>query len=118
MAYILFSLFSLLVMIPVYAFLRINVHWHNYFVWLGTASLVTFGMYGLDKLLAKLGVLRVPNNVFHWLALVGGFPGGWVGRQVFHHKTNRQEYWEYPVILGLSTLIHGALIWYFFLRPG
>jgi uncharacterized membrane protein YsdA (DUF1294 family) len=37
------------------------------------------------------------------LALLGGFPGGWAGRSIFHHKTQKGIF---VFVLMVSTLIH------------
>ena len=88
------------------------VDWQIYFVWLAIASIVTFIFYGYDKAQAKRNGWRVPEKYFHWLALLGGFPGGWLGRSVFRHKTRKQSF---LVILVISTIIHLVLAgWLFF----
>jgi uncharacterized membrane protein YsdA (DUF1294 family) len=63
--------------------------WLIYFIWLATASGITFLLYGFDKARSKNGGWRVPEVVLHGLALLGGFPGGWAGRSVFRHKTKK-----------------------------
>jgi uncharacterized membrane protein YsdA (DUF1294 family) len=93
--------------------------WNPYAVWMAALSATTFAMYGLDKLLAQGGGERVraPEGILHLLAVLGGFPGGWLGMMVFHHKTN---YGKHPAIWGvlaLSTLGHAVLVYYWF-GPG
>ncbi|HZY41793.1 MAG TPA: DUF1294 domain-containing protein [Anaerolineae bacterium] len=77
-----------------------------YAVWLITLSVITFAWYGLDKGQSKRAGLRVPEIVLHLLALAGGFPGGWLGRALFHHKTRKSAF---TVVLVLSTLLHLGL---------
>lgn len=84
-----------------------------YLGWIGVLSLITFILYGYDKFQAKRGGWRIIENHLHWLALLGGFPGGWLGRSLFHHKT-RKGYFLF--ILIISTLIHAALIYWLFIR--
>jgi uncharacterized membrane protein YsdA (DUF1294 family) len=79
--------------------------WYLYFIWLAIASLITFLVYGYDKAQAKKGGWRTPEKVLHILALAGGFPGGWAGRSVFHHKTNKGFF---TFVLTVSTLLHLA----------
>jgi uncharacterized membrane protein YsdA (DUF1294 family) len=85
--------------------------WNPFLVWVSAASLVTFGMYGYDKTQAKLGGWRVPEIVLHGLALAGGFLGGWLGRWVFHHKTQKPAF---TLVLVASTLIYLGLAFYWF----
>jgi uncharacterized membrane protein YsdA (DUF1294 family) len=82
--------------------------WHIYWIWIAIISLVTFLVYGYDKARARKGQWRVPEKALHILALAGGFPGGWAGRAIFHHKTQKGFF---TFVLAVSTLIHLA-IWY------
>lgn len=74
-----------------------------YAAWLILTSVVTFILYGFDKARARNRGWRVPEAVLHWLALAGGFPGGWAGREVFRHKTQKGFF---TFVLLVSTLIH------------
>jgi uncharacterized membrane protein YsdA (DUF1294 family) len=86
--------------------------WHFYLIWLGVASVITFLLYGFDKAQSKGDGWRVPEAVLHGLALVGGFPGGWAGRSIFHHKTKKGFF---VFVLAVSTLIHlGLAYWLIF----
>ena len=77
--------------------------WQIYFIWLAAASIITFLFYRYDKVQAKRNGTRVPEKYLHWMALAGGFPGGWLGRSVFRHKTRNGVFLFFLVI---STLIH------------
>jgi len=87
--------------------------WRIYAIWLAIASLITFILYGFDKARAKSGGWRVPEKVLHLWALIGGFTGGWAGRTIFHHKTQKGIF---TFILVISTLIHIGLVYWLFLR--
>jgi len=84
-----------------------------YLIWLAAASGITFILYGFDKAQSKRkGARRVPEVVFHVLALAGGFIGGWVGRSLFHHKTKKGIF---VFVLIVSTVIHvGVVGWMVF----
>jgi len=82
--------------------------WRYYWLWLAIASVITFLLYGFDKAQSKNGAWRVPEVVFHGLALSGGFPGGWAGRSIFRHKTQKGFF---VFVLVVSTAIHLGL-WY------
>jgi uncharacterized membrane protein YsdA (DUF1294 family) len=86
---------------------------HLYLIWLALISLITFILYGLDKVQSKRNGPRIPENALHLLALVGGFLGGWVGRSLFHHKTKKGVF---AFVLVVSTVTHGGLTYWLFIR--
>ncbi len=88
-----------------YLFTR-QQHLPLYLVWLITLSAITFFWYGFDKEQSKRDGSRVPEIVLQLLTLAGGFPGGWLGRLIFHHKTRHNSF---LVILILSTILHAGL---------
>lgn len=78
-----------------------------YLGWLVVASLATFVLYGVDKAQAQREGLRVPENLLHLMALIGGFPGGFAGRAAFHHKTRKPVFaW----VLWISLVIHVGVL--------
>ena len=86
--------------------------WQIYLIWLSAASIITFIFYGYDKFQAIRNGWRVPAKYLHWLALLGGFAGGWLGRFVFRHKTKKGIF---LFILIISTIIHlGLAGWLYF----
>ena len=73
------------------------------------ASLVTLVAYAIDKSAARAGRWRIPEQTLHLLAVIGGWPGALVARQMLRHKTVkvsfRIEFW-------LTVLINvGLLVW-------
>ncbi|GAP22033.1 DUF1294 domain-containing protein [Leptolinea tardivitalis] len=78
-------------------------------VWYGFSSVTLFGLYGLDKTQAITGGRRIPEKVLHLVAAVGGFPGGFLGRSLFHHKTRKPLF---LFILSVSAVLH-IIIWVF-----
>lgn len=91
---------------------------HEHLAWIAVWSVVTFVAYAIDKSAAKAGSdprgrskrARVSERTLHLLALLGGFPGGWLGRHGLRHKTKKR--W-FAIVLAVSTALHGALL----LRP-
>jgi uncharacterized membrane protein YsdA (DUF1294 family) len=116
--YIVFGFFCVALIEFLCPFIYINTDWNPYVVWIAALSATTFFMYEFDKLLSKIGERRIPERILHLLAILGGFPGGWAGMMVFHHKTNIREHPDFWGILALSTLGHAALIYYWFLMMG
>jgi uncharacterized membrane protein YsdA (DUF1294 family) len=82
------------------------MEWQFYLIWLAVASGATFLLYGFDKAQSKMDGWRVPEIILHGLALLGGFPGGWAGRSIFRHKTQKGFF---TFILVVSTIIHAGL---------
>ena len=76
-------------------------------------NVVTFIVYGIDKLKAKKQAWRIPESVLIMLAVIGGSIGAWLGMKVFHHKTLHNKFrYGVPIILFLQV----ALVLYFWLR--
>jgi uncharacterized membrane protein YsdA (DUF1294 family) len=87
--------------------------WHFYYwLWLAAASIITLILFGFDKNRAKSAGWRVSEaTLFFWI-LAGGFPGGWLGRSLFHHKTQKSIF---VFVLIVGTLIHSGLVYWMFL---
>ena len=90
--------------------------WNPYLIWIVALSGATFSIYGLDKLLAKIGWGRAPENLLNLLALLGGFAGGWAGMVLFHHKTNYRKHPAIWFFLSLATVGHAALAYFWFFQ--
>lgn len=60
--------------------------------WLISVNVVTFLVYGFDKMRAQGGGRRVPENVMHVLVLLGGCVGGLGGMVLFRHKTRKGSF--------------------------
>jgi uncharacterized membrane protein YsdA (DUF1294 family) len=69
--------------------------------WVALVSLFGFGAMGVDKLLAVGMRSRVSERTLWAAALLGGFPGIFVGGLVFHHKTSKTEFWVPVVVLAV-----------------
>jgi uncharacterized membrane protein YsdA (DUF1294 family) len=108
---IIFALIALVAILILGALLFWFTGWSLFWIWLLVVNLVTFVLYGFDKAQAKWNRLRVPEIVLHGLALAGGFLGGWAGRAMFHHKTQKGIF---TLVLVVSTVIYSILIFYLF----
>jgi uncharacterized membrane protein YsdA (DUF1294 family) len=108
---ILYSLMGAALVLTFFLPLRAGLELPLYASWLGAAGLATFALYGLDKRLARTGRRpRVPERVFNFLSLIGGFIGAWLGRTAFHHKTDTHGHADMYLILVASTVAHCLLI--------
>lgn len=74
-------------------------------------NLAVFILMGVDKWKARRGRYRIPENtLLLWCALFGGL-GGWLGMQVFRHKTRHAKFSITVPVLMLAQL--GLLVAYF-----
>ena len=71
-------------------------------------SLITFVLYGTDKLRAKRGARRIPERVLIACSLLGGGIGGAMGMSVFRHKT-KHTYFRIFNFLGVALQIAAVL---------
>ena len=77
-------------------------------MWFLLSSLLTWLIYGADKLAARKAWRRVPETTLLVLGLAGGWPGAILGQQCFRHKTQKQPFKTYfivSVVLSLSVMV-------------
>ena len=55
-------------------------------------NVITFVIYGIDKLKAKKGKWRTPEACLLGLAVIGGSIGAYLGIKVWHHKTLHKKF--------------------------
>ncbi len=116
--YVAFSLIALVLIAGIFIFISGNMVLGFYPMWLITLSITTFVMYAIDKLMAQRQGARTPEAVLHVLALLGGFPGGWLGMFALQHKSNIRKHPDFYAVLAFSTVIHGVAIWLQFRAGG
>ena len=74
-------------------------------------NVITFVVYGIDKLKAKKGKWRVPETTLLLLAIVGGSIGAWCGVKVWHHKTMHAKFkYGIPLIMAMQAGLLVCLI--------
>jgi uncharacterized membrane protein YsdA (DUF1294 family) len=76
---------------------------------LAILNALTFLLYGVDKAAAKRGGRRVPENVLHLCALMGGWVGALLAQRLLHHKTGKPAF---QFVFLITVLANGAfLLW-------
>ena len=70
-------------------------------------NLVTFAVYGWDKLAAVQGRWRTRESVLLTLSAIGGAFGGLLAMILFHHKTRKTIFW---VVNLVACAVHLYLI--------
>lgn len=69
-------------------------------------SVITFIVFGIDKLKAKKSWWRIPESTLMVLAVIGGSIGALLGMHIFHHKTLHKKFTiGIPVILILQIAV-------------
>lgn len=83
-------------------------------IWLGCLSVLTFLLFGWDKLMARLGRSRIPEAALLGAALFGGGAGALLGMLLFRHKIRKSPF---PVLVPLFFLLQMFLLgWVLFGR--
>lgn len=89
-------------------------------IWLAVINVVTFFVFGADKLKAKCKeknerIRRVPEKTLFLLAGIGGSVGALLGMRVWRHKTLHKSFrFGIPAILILQLLLVLGLLVYFY----
>lgn len=82
------------------------------FISLTFVNVVTFFVYGIDKLKAKRNWWRTPEATLLLLAAFGGSVGAWLGMKFWHHKTLHKKFrYGIPLIFILQLALVGLVIW-------
>jgi len=68
-----------------------------------------FLLYGWDKTAAEGGRWRTKEATLNSLALIGGWPGGWIAQQAFRHKSRKVSFQvEFWIAVAINV---AALAW-------
>ena len=94
--------------------LMLTINWiHIALIYLAAMNVVTFFLYGIDKLKAKKSKWRVKEATLIWMSVFGGSIGALLGMKVWHHKTQHKKFkYGVPLILLAQISLIG-LIWYY-----
>lgn len=78
------------------------------------SSMITCGLYALDKASAVQGTRRIPENVLHLFELIGGWPGALFAQKYYRHKTVKASYQLLFWLIVVTNLVY--LIGYSYLQ--
>jgi uncharacterized membrane protein YsdA (DUF1294 family) len=100
-----FVLLSLLLVLPVYALIRLAtwIDWRLLVAGPLAVSVFTFFMYRSDKQSAEAGEWRLPEAMLHFVELMGGWPGAFLAQRMVRHKISKTSY---QVGFWVIVLIH------------
>jgi uncharacterized membrane protein YsdA (DUF1294 family) len=82
-------------------------------LWLALTSAWTFLLFGFDKWRANRGGRRISEAGLCWASALGGWPGGFLGMMVFHHKSAKGSFQLKfaAAFFAWAGLVYGALKW-------
>ena len=55
-------------------------------------NITTFVYYAYDKWVAGSGFTRIPENILHGMAFLGGSPAALAAQKFFRHKTAKKSF--------------------------
>ena len=74
--------------------------------YLAIVNVITFIVYGIDKLKAKKAKWRIPESTLLLLAIIGGSIGAWCGVKIWHHKTLHKKFkYGIPLIIAIQIAL-------------
>ena len=74
-------------------------------------NLWTVLRFGQDKTRARLNQRRIPEANLLGLALIGGTPGAFLARHLFRHKTRKEPFSTYLLLIAAAQL-GGGIGWF------
>ncbi len=107
------ALYGLIAFVPplVLTWLIVSaMKWDPLFTWLVIHNIITFLIYGYDKLIAPSGAVRVPESILLFEVLTGGFVGAPLACELFRHKTQklpfRRKLWIAEIIAVAGVVLY------------
>jgi len=74
-------------------------------------NLITFGVFGIDKLRARLNLTRISEKTLLALAIAGGSVGAVFAQKLFRHKTRKFRYRVWIILVTQFVIFE--ILWYF-----
>ena len=87
--------------------------WSIFAVIFAALSVITFFIYGIDKIKAKKGKWRISEKTLLLMSFFGGAVGGFAAMQLFRHKT---KHWCFNVVNIIGILWQAGLIIFLFIK--
>ena len=92
--------------------MRDSIAIHIALIYVAAINVVTFFLYGIDKLKAKKSKWRIPEATLIWFSVFGGSIGALLGMKAWHHKTQHKKFkYGIPFILLVQIVLIGWLLW-------
>lgn len=71
-------------------------------------NIITFLLYGWDKLCAIRHSWRVPEKILLFFAFAFGSVGAYLAMQIFRHKTKHKKFY---ILVPIFMIIHIAILY-------
>lgn len=78
------------------------------YAWIVSINLLLFLSFGLDKFASMKKWRRTPESTYFILALMGAFPGLFLGRKIFNHKTSKTSFIITMWLLFIGQILFSA----------
>ncbi|MDR0929495.1 MAG: DUF1294 domain-containing protein [Oscillospiraceae bacterium] len=78
---------------------------HTILIVYPAVNLLSFALMGADKRRARRGMRRIRERTLLLVCALGGGLGGWLGMQVFRHKTRHYKFTLTVPVLMLLQLV-------------
>ncbi len=77
-----------------------------FIIYIALISIITFVVFGIDKLKAAKDKWRIPEKVLFLLSAIGGSVGALLGMYTFRHKTKKPAFkFGIPAILIVQIVL-------------
>ncbi len=77
-----------------------------FIIYVALISIITFAVFGIDKLKAVKDKWRIPEKVLFLLSIIGGSVGAILGMYTFRHKTKKPTFkFGIPAILIVQIVL-------------
>ena len=85
--------------------------WIAALLYLAPINLITFRVWGADKLAAVAGQRRTSEATLLTLCALGGWPGGFLAAHLYRHKTSKQAFInKVCAVVAFQVVVIGWLI--------
>ena len=80
-------------------------------IYLVSINIIGFFIMGIDKLKAKKGMWRIPENTLFLFAFLGGGIGTIAGMYTFRHKTKKLKF-----TMGMPAIVILEILFYIYFK--
>lgn len=74
-------------------------------IYLLGVNIVTVLLFRFDKSMSEVNGRRIPEKTLLTLAFMGGSPGAFWARRMFRHKTQKQPFSTYLILIVLVQIL-------------
>jgi len=110
-----FAVFALAALVMVGAVVALALHagLPPVIGYLAGINIAAVALYGYDKRAAVKNRLRVPENLLHAVALLGGSPAALLSQRLFRHKTVKTSFRvSFWLIVAVQVALVAAGLWW------